>query len=124
MEVSTVFDGLILGVIPFVEEDGRISLLINPIISDVEPESLELQVVGEGQSISLPIVHVKELNTTISLNSGDVVMLGGLIDKQEATGDKGFPILMDIPILGYLFKYQFDTEEIRELVIILSVTSV
>jgi MSHA type pilus biogenesis protein MshL len=124
VEVSTVFDGLILGVIPFVEEDGRISLLINPIISDVEPESLELQVVGEGQSISLPIVHVKELNTTISLNSGDVVMLGGLIDKQEATGEKGFPILMDIPILGYLFKYQFDTEEIRELVIILSVTSV
>ncbi len=123
-EVSTVFDGLILGIIPFIEEDGRISLLINPIKSDVDRASLELENVGEGQSISLPVVHVKELSTTISLKNGDVVILGGLIDKRKVLEDKGVPFLSKIPILRYLFKYRLKSEEVRELVIIISVTIV
>ncbi len=124
VEVSTVFDGLILGVIPFIGEDGHITLLINPIKSDVDRESLALENVGEGQSITLPKVSVKEISTTISLNSGDVVILGGLIDRKELKGTKGVPILSSIPILGALFRNDSKTEETSELVIILSVSLV
>ncbi len=124
VEVSTVFDGLILGVVPFIEEDGKVSLLINPIKSDVDRASLELENIGEGQSISLPVVHVKEVSTTISLNTGDIVILGGLIDKRKISEDKGVPLLSNIPILRYLFKYTLKSDEVRELVIILSVTTV
>jgi len=126
VEVSTVFDGLILGVIPFIEEDGRITLLINPIKSDVDRASLEPESVGTraDQSISLPRVSIKEISTTIALNSGDIVMLGGLIDKREIKEDKGVPFLSAIPLLGYLFKSELKTEEIRELVIILGVSIV
>jgi len=121
VEVSTVFDGLILGVIPFIEEGGRITLLINPIKSDVDQESLELENTGAAQSISLPIVRIKEISTTIALNSGDMVILGGLIDKRHATANSGVPILSSIPILGYLFKNEFKSDVTREMVIILSV---
>jgi len=126
VEVSTVFDGLILGVIPFIEEDGRVTLLINPIKSDVDRASLEPESVGTDadQSISLPRVSVKEISTTIALNSGDVVILGGLIDKRQVTDKKGVPFLSAIPILGYLFKSEAKTEEIRELVIIIGVSLV
>jgi MSHA type pilus biogenesis protein MshL len=127
VEVSTVFDGLILGVIPFIEEDGRISLIINPIKSDVDRESLELQTVGttdSGMSISLPRVLVKEISTTISLNNNEVAILGGLIDKRKVIQDNSVPGLSKVPILGYLFKNQVETEETRELVIILSVSLV
>jgi len=124
VEVSTVFDGLILGVIPFIKEDGEITLLINPIKSDVDRESLVPEVVGTGQSISLPEVSIKEISTTIALQSGDVVILGGLIDKRHVTDDKGVPLLSKIPILGYLFKGETESEEIRELVIILGVSLV
>ena len=124
VEVSTVFDGLILGVIPFIREDGEITLLINPIKSDVDPDSLEPVSVGGDQSISLPEVSIKEISTTIALNSGDVVILGGLIDKREGKEDKGVPFLSSIPFLGYLFKSEARTEEIRELVIILGVSLV
>ncbi|OQY14509.1 MAG: pilus (MSHA type) biogenesis protein MshL [Desulfobacteraceae bacterium 4572_187] len=121
VEVSKVFDGLILGVIPFIEEGGKISLMINPIKSDVDRESLELISIG-NQKITLPEVRIKEINTTIALNSGDVVILGGLIDKRLTTDNKGVPFLSAIPVLGYLFKNEFKSEESRELVIILSVS--
>jgi len=126
VEVSTVFDGLILGVIPFIGEDGRISLLINPIKSDVDRESLEPESVGAGadQRISLPKVGIKEISTTIALNSGDVIILGGLIDKRQVIDKKGVPFLSAIPLLGYLFKSETKTEETRELVIILGVSIV
>lgn len=123
VEVSKVFDGLILGVIPFIEEDGKITLLINPIKSDVDRTSLALIDIG-NQRISLPQVNIKEISTTIALKNGDVVILGGLIDKREITENSGVPILSSIPLLGYLFKDEFKSEENRELVIILSVSLV
>jgi len=126
VEVSTVFDGLILGVIPFIDKDGKITLLINPIKSDVDLESLKPESVGTdtNQSISLPIVRIKEISTTIGINSGDVIMLGGLIDKREIKENKGVPFLSSIPLLGYLFRNDVKTEEVRELVIILGVSLV
>ena len=122
VEVSTVFDGLILGVIPFIDEQNRITLLINPIKSDVDPSSLQLENVSDDQSISLPVVNIKEMNSTIILKSGDVVILGGLIDKRTITKNSGIPIVSAIPFIGYLFKNQQESQEIRELAIILSVT--
>jgi general secretion pathway protein D len=50
------------------------------------------------------------------------VILGGLIDKRRVVDNSGVPFFSAIPILGYLFKSELETEETRELVIILSVT--
>ncbi|MEJ2038640.1 MAG: hypothetical protein P8X55_06855 [Desulfosarcinaceae bacterium] len=103
------------------------SLMINPIKSDVDRESLELQSVGSadsGLSISLPRVLVKEISTTISLGNNEVAILGGLIDKRKVRQDNSVPGLSRIPLLGYLFKNVVETEENRELVIILSATLV
>lgn len=126
VEVSTVFDGLILGVIPFIEGNGKITLLINPIISDVDPDSLKPKAVTASgtESISLPVVSIREISTTIGINSGDVIVLGGLIDKRRQSVKKGVPFLSAIPVLGYLFKNETSRDETRELVIILSVSMV
>lgn len=121
VEVSTVFDGLILGVVPFIDKSGRITLLINPIKSDVDQGSLEDEEVGEGLSISLPRVSIKEMSSTIALNNGDVAILGGLIDKRRVTDNRGVPFLSAIPLLGYFFKHEDERDEIRELVILLRV---
>jgi len=123
VNVSTVFDGLIVGVIPFVDEHGKVTLLINPIKSDVDPDSIEPVKVDDrsGRSISLPRVGIKEISTTISLRNGDVVFLGGLIDRNKQRIDKGVPVLSAVPVVGYLFKNQGYRDETRELVIVLSV---
>jgi len=89
----------------------------------VDKASLEPVAAGGGTNkISLPEVHVKEISTTISLGSGDVIILGGLIDKGKVNLTKGVPFLADIPVIGYLFKNELQVEEVTELVIILSVT--
>ncbi len=118
---GNVFDGLILGVIPFIEGNGKITLMINPIKSDVDATSLELQNFTGGNQITLPRVNVKEINTTIVVDSGDIVILGGLIDNRLSTENKGIPGLSAIPGLGYLFKNEVTNEETREMVIFLSV---
>jgi MSHA type pilus biogenesis protein MshL len=121
VEVSTVFDGLILGVIPFIEENGKISLLINPIKSDVDRDSLEPESVGsqDGNTISLPRVRIKEISTTITVENDSVIILGGLIDKYKTNLTRRVPFLSLIPIIGYFFKNEIQSEETRELVIIL-----
>ncbi len=124
VEVSTVFDGLILGVVPFIDDTGRITLLINPIKSDVDQTSLDDQVVGEGLSIALPRVSIKEISSTIALNDGDVAVLGGLIDKRKISDNSGVPFLSGIPLFGYLFKNEDMRDETRELVILLRVKMV
>jgi len=126
VEVSTVFDGLVLGVVPFVDEDGDISLMINPIKSDVDPDSIKAVQVdtNSNESISLPKVGIKEISTTISLHSGDIVFLGGLIDRHRQKVKKGVPFLSSIPLAGYLFKNDVYRDETRELVIVLSVKQV
>jgi len=124
VEVSTVFDGLILGVIPFIGKNHRISLLINPINSSVDRNSLIPKSLGgltSGSEISLPEVRIKEISTTIDLEDGDVVVLGGLIDDIQSKENQGVPILSSIPIIGYLFKNEIRNVESRELVIIISV---
>lgn len=124
VEVSTVFDGLILGVIPFIDSRGRVTLLINPIKSDVDQSSLEDESIGEDLSIALPRVSVKEISSTIALNNGDIVVLGGLIDKNKITDNSGVPFLSGIPLLGYFFKDEDVRDDIRELVILLKVNVV
>ena len=126
VEVSTVFDGLILGLVPFIEENGGITLLINPIKSDVDPDSIVPVSVtsNSADSISLPKVSIKEISTTIGVHSGDVIFLGGLIDRKRQTEEKGVPFLSSIPLLGYLFKNESMRDETRELVIVLRVQGV
>ena len=124
VEVSSVFDGLVLGVVPFIDDSGRITLLINPIKSDVDQTSLDDQQVGQDLSIALPRVSIKEISTTIALHDGDVAVLGGLIDKRKITDNRGVPFLSSIPLLGYLFKNEDMRNETRELVILLRVKMV
>ncbi len=123
VEVANIFDGLILGVIPFIEPHGKINLMINPVKSDVDTESIDNpEDVGDGLTISLPKVGIKEISTNISVNDGDIIVLGGLISSEDVKKDKDVPLLAKIPILGYAFKNDYSNEERKELVIILNVT--
>ena len=123
VETSTVFDGLILGVIPFIENNENITLLINPIKSDVDASSLELESIGRGSdSISLPQVNIKEISTTIGVHDNDVIILGGLIDKRTIKTEQRMPVLSEIPLIGQLVRKEYESQEFRELVIVLKVS--
>ncbi|MBF0186812.1 MAG: pilus (MSHA type) biogenesis protein MshL [Magnetococcales bacterium] len=122
VQTETVFDGLILGVIPFISNEGRVSLVVHPIQSDVQASTLTPTQVGTSTTaVSLPQVDLKEISTVLDLNNNDTVFIGGLIDKNRTEVRTGVPVLSEIPLLGRLFTKDQNSEIVSELVIMLRV---
>lgn len=120
---SSVFDGLILGFEPFIDADGKISLTIHPMQSTVDKASMALIDVGNGTKITLPVIDFKGLTTSLSLQDGDTVILGGLMDEVATDTGEGVPGLNEIPGIGTLFGgKRLHDKETRELVMVLRVT--
>ncbi|MEG3639707.1 pilus (MSHA type) biogenesis protein MshL [Magnetococcus sp. PR-3] len=120
--VNTVFDGLMIGVTPFIKEDGKIIMTVHPIKSDVTASSLDLVTVGTANQVALPEVELKEMSTILETRSGDLVFLGGLIDKEKSATKTGVPVLGDIPVLGRLFSTDSSSDQTREMIIMMRVT--
>lgn len=121
---GNLFDGVMLGVIPFISEDGTINLTINPMQSKVQPGSTALQEVGgdKGQyKVSLPRVDFKGITTSLSLRDGDTVILGGLIGEYGGRSKHGLPGVAEVPVVGEVLGGQSRTAGSRELVIVLRV---
>lgn len=121
---GNLFDGVMLGVIPFISEDGTINLTINPMQSKVQPGSTELQSVGGGNGeykVSLPRVDFKGITTSLSLRDGDTVIIGGLIGEYGGRSKHGLPGVAEVPLLGEVIGGQARTAGSRELVIVLRV---
>ena len=117
---DSVFDGIVVGVLPFIEADGTINLTIHPMQSEVNKASLALIDVGSSK-ISLPQIDFKGVTTSLSLNDGDTVLLGGLISENGFSSGENVPGLSKIPLLGNLFKNQRVSTVSRELIIVLKV---
>lgn len=121
-EIGSVFDGVLLGITPIIENDGMISLHIVPIKSDL----VELDEVSFGPTfstfqITLPRVNLREISTVTRVQSGDIVLLGGLIMDYDDEDDNGLPLVGDIPYLGRLFQYKSKEKKHVELVVALQV---
>lgn len=119
-ETGSVFDGVLLGITPLIEQNGMITLHIVPLKSDL----IELDTVTIGQNaiqITLPRVNLQEISTVARVRSGDIVLLGGLIMESKDNQDIGLPILGDIPFAGRLFRYETSTKRRVELVVALQV---
>ncbi len=118
---SSVFDGIVLGVEPFISDNGKISLTIHPMQSAVDSSSLALIDVGGGNKVTLPVIDFKGMTTALSMNSGDTVILGGLINETGSDTGDGIPGLTDLPLLGSLFGGRAHDKKARELIIVLRV---
>lgn len=120
VQTSNILSGIIIGIVPYINENGEISLTITPIISDLI--QLEDKTIGTGANqtqISLPTVDLRELSTTVKVRDGQMVIIGGLISKKENLQDNKVPGLGDVPVFGEVFKSRNKTETRSELVVVL-----
>lgn len=122
VQTESLFSGVVIGVAPLIHDDGKVELLVHPMQTDVAPGSLELVSVGNGNSVTLPVISFKGITTTLNLRDGDTVLMGGLIDQQAQNGDNGIPGLSDMPVVGHLFGSKNRSHNSRELVMVLRVT--
>lgn len=121
VQTDAVFSGVMVGVLPMLRPDGRIELLINPVQSEVDPQSLGLVNVNDYNRVSLPQVSYKGLTTTLNVSDGDVVVVGGLIDQKDSGTNSGLPYVSDVPVLGKLATQESNSKAMRELIIVLRV---
>jgi MSHA type pilus biogenesis protein MshL len=127
VETGSVLSGIIIGIVPYISESGEISLTITPITSDLV--RLTTQTFGGDSTtgsvvIDLPTVDIRELNTTVKVRNGQLVIIGGLISSKEQLQDQQVPVLGDVPWLGTLFKRRDKAMTKSELVVLLQPTIV
>ena len=85
--------GVSLHIVPYISDEGEITVEIQPEVSDV---------VGTGAT-GLPVVSKRAVSTKIRVRDGETIVIGGLLQKNESTVKRKIPLLGDIPILGLLF---------------------
>jgi len=104
---------------PTVLDAGRLSLKVAPEVS----EPLQVAVTA-GTSSSLPSFKLSYASTTVQMNEGENLVIGGLLRDNVQETIRTIPLLSDIPILGSLFRHTEKNTETTELMVIVRPTRV
>lgn len=123
-EIHTVPVGLVMNVTPQISEHNTVMLNVRPTLSrilgfvdDPNPE-LALANVRNG----VPEIQVREMESMLQVKSGDVAIIGGLMQESFSDTDAGLPGLSSLPVLGRLFSSQSRERRQTELLIVLRPT--
>lgn len=119
VELTPFFSGISLDVTPQISEDGTIILHVHPSVSEVNDQE-KLITVG-NQDVTLPLARstVRETDSVIRAESGQIVVIGGLIQNNSEDSNASVPFFSDIPVIGELFKQRRFQSTKSELVILL-----
>lgn len=120
VDTNSILSGVMFGLVPYINSENEITLSITPIVTNLV--SLDSKTIGTGDNsveIKLPTVDLREMSTTVKILDGQIVVIGGLIDKQERLKEAQVPLFGDIPVIGALFKRYEKTYDNTELVIML-----
>ncbi len=123
-EALTVPIGLVMIVQPSVNlQTGEITMTLRPTISRVQKEVEDPAVaIKSHQKVksTIPVVQVRELDSVLKINSGEVLVMGGLMEDRSSYVSASLPLADSIPLLGELTKGKDDDRQITELVIFLT----
>ena len=115
----SVFIGILLNILPEVSDDNKIMLRINPSLSSFKYNEDDVRQSTSIREIA-PDTIQKKLSTVVQVNSGDTIVLGGLIAQSKGKENSKVPLLGDIPVLGHAFKSTKDNIKTTELVFIIT----
>jgi type IV pilus assembly protein PilQ len=106
--------GISLRVVPRINEGGTLTLEVEPIVEDI------LDYAGTGDNRK-PITASRTIHTTITVNDGESVALGGLLKETEIENIQRVPILGRIPLLGsWLFSSKSKEKSSTDLLILIT----
>ena len=103
--------GVLLSVKPRVNPGGLVTMDIQQEINDVAP--------GTGASLT-PTIQTRAINSSVAVQSGQTVVLGGLIRENRTVQRSGFPGLYRLPVVGNLFGSTTNDKRRTELVILIT----
>ena len=106
--------GVELDVTPFINPEGAVSMQIQQEIDEIADQNYN----NSGQ----PSTVKRTLNSTITVRDRDTVILGGFVYSDKNHAISGVPLLMDIPLLGWLFRSTADNKSHNELMVLMRPT--
>ena len=114
--IQSVFAGVLLTITPEIADDDTITLIINPSISETTTDISQTNNSGRDMP---PDLNRRQLSSVVTVKDGNRIILGGLINTRNTQEANKVPILGDIPVISYLFKYEETVKQTQELVIII-----
>lgn len=117
--LTPFFSGVALDVTPQISGDNNVTLHIHPSISDVVDQQKTVTIGTATQEIPLARSTVRETDSIVRAASGQVIVIGGLMQDIINDQNAGTPGFKDVPLLGNLFKHTKKASKKSELVILL-----
>lgn len=108
--ISYIEAGIVLEFLPKIINQNQVLLEIKPSVNSIG------QILADG----LPAVNSRSAETTVILENGETLAIGGLIKKDELKTVKEVPILAELPLLGALFSAAENTDIETELMIFIT----
>ncbi|WP_203301753.1 pilus (MSHA type) biogenesis protein MshL [Marinobacter sediminum] len=119
VELTPFFSGISLDVTPQISESGSITLHVHPSVSEVDDQNKVITIGERDVTLPLAISTVRETDSVIRAESGQIVVIGGLIQNSSEDTNSAVPFFSDIPVVGELFKQRRFQSRKSELVILL-----
>lgn len=119
--------GISLDITPAINlKENEVILTVHPKLTSKSGEINDPSVDSKGNNLGnkIPVIQNREIQTSMKLKSGDVLVIGGLMSETSNSDDKGFPFLKRIPVLGLLFKSLSKEYKKTETVILIKSTIV
>jgi len=117
--LTPFFSGIALDVTPQIDGNNNIVLHVHPSISEVEDQEKLLTLGADKITLPLAKSTIRESDSIIRARSGQVVVIGGLMQTQMRDSDSGIPLLKDTPGIGNLFKQRDMKNRKTELIILI-----
>lgn len=111
--------GVTLNFTPVVLSENRISVRVGTDVTEIDPQN-SYNFVSGSQNSSVPAVTVRRSETTVELASGATMMTAGLIQQKNRAAITGLPGLINLPILGALFRSRDYQRQETELMIMVT----
>ncbi|MFT2092276.1 pilus (MSHA type) biogenesis protein MshL [Paraglaciecola sp. 2405UD69-4] len=124
IELTPFFSGIALDVTPQINDKGDVLLHVHPSVIETEEQEKIVTLNEEQYILPLAQSNIRESDTVIRAKSGEIVVIGGLMQTITSKLDSQTPLLGDIPILGNLFTNKQNSEIKKELVILIKPTVV
>lgn len=104
--------GVILSVTPHINESGRVQLEIEQEVSSVVPTT--------SSTINSPTIQQRKVKTTVVVNNGEVLALGGLIQESTSKTSSQIPFLGSLPVIGGAFASKDNAVKKTELLVLIT----
>ncbi|WP_313106950.1 pilus (MSHA type) biogenesis protein MshL [Stutzerimonas nitrititolerans] len=119
--LTPFFSGISLDVTPQIDENDQITLHVRPTVSRVQDQNKSIQLGSADNVFNLPLAlsTTRQSDSIVRARSGQVVVIGGLLENRNSNDDSNVPWLSKLPFAGALFQQQRKSLEQTELVILM-----